>query len=593
MNPLVSATASDANTTALVLAGGSLAGKNIGPTQPLNLDPAALADGSGLALDHIVNRLLSQNLIGPIQVVVDAPKPHDRPWRYQRQWQWLPIPPQTSILASLEAALHAVSTPQVLVHPITTLPPDQLPHGCWIGVSDKTLLQEDWSAVSEPASRKPRFWPKQHAGNDLNARHAFTGLIAAPTALLQELLSKRWNNKDWNEIHDHDLLNLAELLWLQGNASLKLIPWLDLGHRATASQRRLHRLTSRGFNSVTYCPAGDLIRKCSNHDNRLNQEAAYYQALPHALQRFFPACVMADADTTRTQAKRILELEYVPFPSLAEHFLHWRIGANAWQQLFRRLDTVLDALAQAPESQPFPVASPSWLYSNKLRHRLAELEAAPPELPHPYSWAPWWTQPWCLEIVGSGASKCQKPLHLPAPMQAASTLLQHLVQLESPQTLQRIHGDLCFNNILAEPLSGSIRLIDPRGERPKGAHWPVGYGDSRYDLVKLLHSGRYLYDAVVNDRFELDLPHLGHLRLHLDVPSHYREVNQAMDEQILKGKLSRDEERLLTASLFFSMLPLHREDGERCLVFTAIGQMILQQCFDSVLLSAGEAAIGR
>ena len=44
-----------------------------------------------------------------------------------------------------------------------------------------------------------------------------------------------------------------------------------------------------------------------------------------------------------------------------------------------------------------------------------------------------------------------------------------------------------------------------------------------------------------------------------------------------------EEERWLTSSLFVSMLPLHREDGDRCLAFIAIGLMILEAKFDAVL----------
>lgn len=274
--------------TALVLAGGSLAGKRLGPSPPLSAHPAELADGSGLALDHICQRSRHQPEVGCIRVVVDAPWCALRPMRHQPHWQWFTILPQANVLASLAVALEAVSSDQVLLQPITTLPPLSLPSGTWIGLGEHPLPREDWSGVSGIATDQIRFHPKRQPPDRREPNsHPFTGLIAAPVALLRDLLAARRRQADGPPGADEDLLTLAEELWRLDLARLVTMPWLDLGHRATASRRRLSRLTSRGFNSVSYCPSGDLIRKHSRDRQRLQQEAAYFQALPQPLQRFF------------------------------------------------------------------------------------------------------------------------------------------------------------------------------------------------------------------------------------------------------------------------------------------------------------------
>ena len=562
-------------TTALVLAGGSLAAKSLGPSPLLSRSPVELPDGSGFALDHIRERLQNTPEINALMVVVDADHPQPRAMRGSHQWHWLPIPAQPSVVASLEAALAFISTEQVLIQPITTLPPASLPEGCWIGLGDQALPRENWSAVSAVESDAPQFHPKNRprSGEEPES-HPFTGLISAPTARLRQLLAERQQQPGWTEGSDLDLLSIAELLWRQGETRLEQLPWLDLGHRATASRRRMSRLTSRGFNNVSYCASEDLIRKHSRDTTRLAQEAAYFEELPLALRRFFPACI--------SHQSGLLELEYIPFPSLAELFLHWQIGPNGWSQLMQRLSRVRTALAEAPTIMPTPVVNVDWLYSRKLQQRLRQLHYQPPTLADGTSWADWWTQPWTLELSARHGDAIHT-LKLQAPAEAATALLESLPNLEVSRQLQRIHGDLCFNNILAEPQSGSIRLIDPRGERPDDAPWPIGFGDPRYDQIKLLHSGRYLYDVVVNDLFSLERLRPGHLRLNLDVPAHYDELQQAMECSGLLHGLLPEEERWLTSSLFFSMLPLHREDGDRCLAFIAIGLMILEAKFDAVL----------
>ncbi|QNJ18441.1 hypothetical protein SynA1825c_00098 [Synechococcus sp. A18-25c] len=563
------------STTALVLAGGSLAGKTLGPSPLLSRSPAELPDGSGFALDHIRERLNNAPSITSLMVVVDADQPHARPMRGRQQWQCLTIPAQPSVLASLEAALAVISTEQVLVQPITTLPPTSLPEGCWIGLGDQALPRENWSAVSALDADAPQFHPKQQPRTDHEPdSHPFTGLISAPTARLRQLLAERQQQPGWTPSSDLDLLSVAEGLWMQGDTRLERVPWLDLGHRATASRRRLSRLTSRGFNSVSYCASDDLIRKRSKDATRLAQEAAYFEALPQPLQRYFPACLSHEPGQ--------LELEYIPFPSLAELFLHWQIGPNSWRQLMQRLSRVRTGLGEAPAITPPPPVTVDWLYSRKLQQRLEQLQRQPPLLADGSHWTDWWTRGWTLKLCARHGDATHT-LTLPSPAAAATSLLEHLPSLEASRPLQRIHGDLCFNNILAEPQSGSIRLIDPRGERPDGAPWPIGFGDPRYDQIKLLHSGRYLYDVVVNDLFSLEKLSPGHLRLHLDVPAHYDALQQAMDSSGLLQGLLPEEERWLTSSLFVSMLPLHREDGDRCLAFIAIGMMILEAKFDAVL----------
>ena len=354
-------------------------------------------------------------------------------------------------------------------------------------------------------------------------------------------MAERQQQPSWARSSDLDLLSIAEALWKQGDTRLERLPWLDLGHRATASRRRLSRLASRGFNSVSYCASDDLIRKRSQDATRLAQEAAYFEALPQPLQRFFPACLGHQPGQ--------LELEYIPFPSLAELFLHWQIGPNSWRQLMQRLSRVRTALAEASTTTPPPAVTMDWLYSRKLEQRLEQLQSQPPVLTDGRTWSDWWTRTWTLEL-GARDRDATHTLTLQAPADAASTLLKSPPSLEASRQLQLIHGDLCFNNILAEPQSGSIRLIDPRGERPVGAPWPIGFGDPRYDQIKLLHSGRYLYDVVVNNLFTLEKLSPGHLRLHLDVPAHYDAVQQAMDSSGLLQGLLPEEERWLTSSLF-------------------------------------------
>ena len=54
------------------------------------------------------------------------------------------------------------------------------------------------------------------------------------------------------------------------------------------------------------------------------------------MRRYFPS-LLQPPRTESGEGITCLELDYVPFPNLAELFLHWRLGANGWRTIIRRL----------------------------------------------------------------------------------------------------------------------------------------------------------------------------------------------------------------------------------------------------------------
>jgi len=111
----------------------------------------------------------------------------------------------------------------------------------------------------------------------------------------------------------------------------------------------------------------------------------------------------------------------------------------------------------------------------------------------------------------------------------------------------------------------------------------VGYGDPRYDLVKLLHSGCYGYDLAVHGLFTLTGDPANGWQAQLHPPRQAELVAGQLIAFTRSRGLSPEEERWLTASLFFSMLPLHSDSLQRQLMLTLIGCCISQQTFNLLL----------
>jgi hypothetical protein len=538
--------------TVMVLAGGDLASKQLGPAPPQWNHPLLLPAGSGLAIDAIAGFYQRGPLPVELRVLVDAPPPVEIPLRGLSANQLQLVPPQPHILGTLEAGLAAIHTPWVLINPITTLPSRPAELRCQIQVGDQPLIRENWSALrpdgvdgwSFEGKNKPTLIDRRAP----EAAPPFTGVLIAPTQQLQALIAAL-------PAAGHDLVWLAEALYRQADAAVVATAWHDLGHRTTHAASRRSRLPSRAFNQLQHCRRRDVIVKRSSDQTRLTAERAYLASLPPQLRRHFPALLPGESGE-----ETALVMEAVPFPSLAELHLHWDLGPNTWLAILERLAGIQADFAAAA---PTHTGSSRWLYGAKLEARWQQFTAT---LEGSATEAPWWQRELCIN------GRWFAPLE-----QQVAELLTALTPLEAHSQLQLIHGDLCFNNILCDPLYTAIRLIDPRGESAPGTAWPPGYGDSRYDLVKLFHSIGGHYDAIVNNLFRLQWHNATQLQLQVYIPAHQPFLHNAFQERLRPARLSQHQLNLLTASLFFSMLPLHSEDPERQLALAASGMLLLER----------------
>jgi hypothetical protein len=517
----------------LVPAAGALPDPHLGPAPPFFRQPIELAAGSQLAVEQICRHYSGSATVERLVVITDPQARLQRPLQLPPATTIEEVPPQPHICATLAAALPAVETPWVLVNPITTLPSHRPEPAPVVLIGNKRLYQENWAAFQPGADQQWQALPK----GSQSLSYPFTGVLCCRTAVLQQILATL------SPAQGGDLIHVASALLREHNAQALQVPWLDLGHHATLASCRRERLNSRAFNSLTYCGRGDLMLKRSQDQQRLLAEAHYLQALPPTLQRHFPwSQLQGDGNAAS------LQLEYIPLPTLAELFLHYDIGPNAWQGLWRRLAAIRAEMAQA--STPMQ-ASPGWLYGHKLQQRWQQLT---PE--------PWHRLP--LRLNG---------IALPSLEQAVELTLAELKPLEQPTALGWIHGDLCFNNILGDPMGHTIRLIDPRGE-PGNGSLPRGYGDPRYDLAKLHHSVFGLYDAVVNRLYELRLHADTTWDLHLYAPPNLTLVRDLFLQDVVADAIPFATLQLLSRALFLSMLPLHAEDPLRQRALAAIGLML-------------------
>lgn len=137
------------------------------------------------------------------------------------------------------------------------------------------------------------------------------------------------------------------------------------------------------------------------------------------------------------------------------------------------------------------------------------------------------------------------------------------------------HGDLHFANMFFSGKGSEVRVVDPRGEF---------YGHWIYDVAKLTHSVLGRYDYIDDDLYTLT-----------DDGVTYYDRGQGMIEslfhEIVLGELTKGERQAvndLTASLFFSLCPLHENEEHRRL-FRLEGQRFLTKNPASLDPTTGKA----
>lgn len=333
--------------------------------------------------------------------------------------------------------------------------------------------------------------------------------------------------------------------------------WSDLGHLDTATQIRTRLIGARAFNKLVVDEDRGLITKSSQATRKIVNEVGYYQNLPHPLSIYFPRLFDFSLSTPASYT-----MEYYSYRTLAEYFVFFRFPLSVWKKLINKLIAIQREFARYQGPSPTTIQVEGF-YLGKLHSRMGELdpESAIGELVR-------------SDFVGLNGQSIQGWRHYLPLMEAT------VKRIASAPRTSIIHGDLCFSNILYDPQTGLLRLIDPRGDfYEKGC-----FGDPRYDLAKLLHSVHGGYDFIMQEMYDLQEETPGDYRLKLFRPDGATAMVQSLMTD-LGEQLPYQMDDLITleAMLFLSMLPLHSDDERRQKAMYLTGIGILNEVFGADL----------
>jgi hypothetical protein len=317
--------------------------------------------------------------------------------------------------------------------------------------------------------------------------------------------------------------------------------WLDFGHVQTYFRSRRIVSTARTFNRLEI---NDLtVTKRSNRGEKLRAEAYWLGHAPPAIR---PYCARL-VDEGPDGEGYFYATDYEYLPTLAELYTFGRVNRASWLQILASCGDFMAAAAALgpPESEPDALAA---LAVEKTAARLEE-----------FAHKTGFDIDATVRLNGRA---------LPSVRACAEAMTD--VMAGAPRRPALMHGDFCFSNILYNFRMRRIRLIDPRGCVIEGR--PSLYGDSLYDAAKLMHSITGRYDLLIAGRYQGSSALSHDLDLAFEADPEQDGLVQTVREMTLGGvRLGSDEVRALTATLFFSMLPLHADRPARQTAFLANG----------------------
>lgn len=331
--------------------------------------------------------------------------------------------------------------------------------------------------------------------------------------------------------------------------------WLDIGHVDRYFNSKL-KVSARNFNHITIDRERGILRKTSENKEKFIDEIKWYLKLPDDIEYIRPRIF----SYSTSYSEPYIEMEYYDYHTLHELFLYGNLNFKQWENVFRRINFVLNDLSRYTASNVNSSYAAEKMYLDKTVERLEILRKN--EKFHEFF---------------------NKYINVNGVMYRSLNDIENVIERSVKKLLYNnipytiIHGDLCFSNIMIDSNFSFIKLIDPRG---RFGRYDI-YGDQRYDIAKLFHSVDGKYDFIIKDKFNLKY-NLSSATIFFQIEEN-EQCRFILDIlcEMLKEKISNIKEiELIEALLFISMIPLHSENINHQLVMLGTGLSILDRVVD-------------
>ena len=457
---------------------------------------------------------------------------------YYNHINLIAITQTTDVCNTLLQAIDFISEQDIIVNLTTTIP-TQYPNPNEVFL-DKNLSNHNYYSGVVFSDTGISF--KTKTDKEISAFNAFTGVFRTNKILLRQALSTINNGKD--------LLDVVKQLHEIEKLHYPQTDWIDTGHEINYAQARSQLISSRSFNAITVDSNTGILTKKSSNEKKLLQEKRYITMLPAELQIRYPRILISDNQLG------IMQMEYYGYPNLSEYQLYRSIEPLWWERIFDGLAYSLQVMQQYHFS--IGIAAYEAFYLHKNLERINTYLTTLP-VNDVFNEA---------ETLIINGTKCTNINYL---LNAITTKIKSMY---NENDFCVMHGDFCFNNILFDTFSNTMKLIDPRGSFGEQC---VGiYGDRKYDLAKLIHSSLGHYDYIVNNLFQIE-EHGNEINYSFPLRNNHVILEQLSTKLLQQTSADQNNIMFITGLLFLSMCPLHADNARRQRLMFAHGILIINK----------------
>lgn len=266
---------------------------------------------------------------------------------------------------------------------------------------------------------------------------------------------------------------------------------------------------NRSFNRIESEETGLLTKYC-NDRLKGESEATFFTMIPAPVQSYFPTLTQAQP-ANRGFSYQIPRYEML---DLSRFLIHASLDENDWKKVFEKINSYLSACPRKKVGMRNVQKVLRAMFVEKLQARTREYLQQPDAIDISYT---------------------------------VSRLVQHLEIVISQcrdEELVFAHGDLCFSNILLDRTSYEIKFVDPRGATTESeCYLPIAY-----DFSKLSQCVFGQYDWIMAQNISRP-----------EVPDQHAILRRELISLVNQYRVDLNLVRLGEASLFLSMLPLHKD----------------------------------
>lgn len=295
--------------------------------------------------------------------------------------------------------------------------------------------------------------------------------------------------------------------------------WFDFGELDVYNINRRKFNQSRFFNSIEYND-NSITKKSDSNKHKLQKEICWFLAMPSKLRKHFPKLLDYNLDDLNTE----YTVEYCLGNTLQEMWLYNNLSIENWIKIIHEVNNILNDFREA--SKPYTIDFDKFI-EKQLNTRVN------------------------LKTFFKDTDLIINDVHynLPELYTFFVSYLEDFKNRTKNSNSYICHGDMVFSNMIYDPSTNDIKLIDPRGDFCGN----IIYGDTRYDIAKLAQCIIGDYDYIVNDLFVLTD---NGYEIYSNKSDDYK--NELFD--LVTSNYNKKDIMFITAIQFMTMIPLHAEN---------------------------------